>query len=316
MGQNVSNQLSRSRSWWTPALALQIALLAIVLGMHYRYVIGTMATVWRTNGDWSHGYIIPLFSLYYLYMRRDRMPAAIPDRGHTSRVAGAVIILGAFAVYSFSTFINPIDYLKSLSLVATIMGVVLMTCGWPMARWSWFAVAFLLFAVPLPQPVYVQMTMPLRFIAADVSSALLNFIPDMEAQPRGALVEYMYQAKPGTLDIEQACSGIRLMMTMMALGVAMAFVSERPVWQRLTMILCCVPIAIFCNIVRVTTTGFFVVFGRDDLARGFWHTMLGMSMLFIAFGLYGAISYVLNNLVVEADTQDDEPIQLVQGMTQ
>lgn len=284
---------------------LQIALLAAVIAVHYRHVIETMSTIWRTNGDWSHGYIIPLFSFYYLYVRRDRMPLTIRERGYAGRVAGALIILASFAVYAFATFVNPIDYFKSLSLVSTIFGVVLLACGWPIARWSWFAVAFLLFAVPLPQSLYVQMTMPLRFIAANVSSGLLNLIPEMEAQARGALVDYIYQARPGTLDIEQACSGIRLMMTMMALGVAMAFVSERPVWQRLTMTLCCVPIAIFCNIVRVTTTGFMVVFGRDDLARGMWHTLLGMSMLFIAFGLYGAVSYVLNNAVIEGDPEEE-----------
>jgi len=293
-------------------MTVQAILLAAVLVVHYWYVLAGMTSIWKNNGDWSHGYIIPLFSLYYLYMRLDRMPRGFDPHRHASMAAGAAIIVAAFAVYLFSTFGNPMEYPKRLSLVASIMGAVLMTCGWPIARWSWFAVAFLIFAVPLPQHLYVQMTMPLRFIAANVSSALLNLIPDMEAQAKGALVEYIYQSRTGTLDIEQACSGIRLMMTMMALGVAMAFVSERPVWQRLTMILACVPISIFCNIVRVTTTRFFVVLGKDELARGTWHTMLGLGMLFIAFGLYGALSYVLNNVFVDGGP-DDEPAVNVQG---
>lgn len=304
-----SNPSSRSRSWWTPAVAIQIVLLASVLCFHYWYVIRATTYVWGNNGDWSHGYLIPLFSLYYLYMRRDRMPLNIREHGQLSRWIGAGIILASFGLYLFSKFRLPMDYPQALSLVGTLVGIVLMTCGWPITRWGWFALAFLLFALPLPPRPYVAMTMPLRFVAANVSSAVLNLVPDMEAQARGALVEYMYRATPGTLDIEQACSGIRLMMTMMALGVAMAFVSERPVWQRLTMILACVPIAIFCNIVRVTATGFMVVFGYDDLARGTPHTLLGMGMLFIAFGLYGAISYILNNLVV---AEPDEPVGRVQ----
>lgn len=313
MGQPAIQPLNKSQSWWTAAATVQALLLAVVLLAHYWYVIKGMADIWANNGDWSHGYIIPLFSLYYLYMRRDRMPRGLNPHSGPAQAAGAAIIVVAFALYLFATFGHPADYPKRLSLVASIMGVVLMTCGWPMARWSWFAVAFLIFAVPLPQHLYVQMTMPLRFIAAHVSSALLNLIPEMEAQPRGALVEYLYQARPGTLDIEQACSGIRLMMTMMALGVAMAFVSERPVWQRLTMILACVPIAIFCNIVRVTTTGFFVVLGKEELARGVWHTMLGLGMLFIAFGLYGALSYVLNNVFVDADPEEAQSVPDIQG---
>ncbi len=95
------------------------------------------------------------------------------------------------------------------------------------------------------------------------------------------------------------------MMTMMALGVAMAFVSERPVWQRLAMILACVPIAIFCNIVprdRHRIPG-----GVRPRRSGPWRLAhdAGPGMLFIAFGLYGAISYILNNLTIDSDPDED-----------
>lgn len=290
-------------------MTVQALVLALLLGLHYRTVLASLVNAWLTNGDWSHGFIIPLFSLYYLYMHRDRMPLALPDKAWSSRLVGAGLLTAAFALMMFSTLIMPQDYLKRVSLVMSVAGALMMVCGWPLTRWSWFAVAFLFFALPLPQEPYVAMTMPLRYIAAKVSALVLRVIPDMQTQAAGALVEYQYHNVSGTLDIEHACSGIRLMMTMMALGVAMAFVSERPAWQRLAMIISCVPIAIFCNIIRVTTTGFFVVFERKDLAEGHWHTMLGLGMLFIAFGLYGLVSYVLNNLVVdEPREQPVEPI--------
>ena len=300
------------RSWWTPAMTVQVIVLGAILGVHYRYVIHRLVYIWSNYGDWSHGFLIPLFSLYYLHMQRRRMPTAIKDEGVRSTIIGAAIVTVAFALYAASTLIQ-MQYPKDVSLVMTVMGIVLMVCGWPIARWSWFAVAFLMFALPVPNRLYVEMTMPLRFIAARVSAVLLSAsIPDMITEPRGALVEYIYHGKPGTLDIEQACSGIRLMMTMMALGVAMAFVSERPVWQRMVMILACVPIAILCNIVRVTTTGFFLVLGHEEWARGFWHTLLGLGMLLIAFALYGAISYVLAHMVEDAGPQEeDEEVETV-----
>ncbi len=289
-------------------MTVQTLVLALLLGLHYWNVLVSLVNAWLTNGDWSHGFIIPLFSLYYLYMHRERMPLALPDRAWSSRLVGAGLLTAAFGLLLFSTLVVPQDYLKRVSLVMSLAGCLMMVCGWPLTRWSWFAVAFLFFALPLPQEPYVAMTMPLRYIAARVSALLLQTIPDMQAAAAGALVEYQYRGATGTLDIEHACSGIRLMMTMMALGVAMAFVSERPAWQRLAMILSCVPIAILCNIIRVTTTGFFVVFGRNDLATGHWHTMLGLSMLFIAFGLYGLVSYVLNNLVVDED-HEKKPVE-------
>jgi len=293
----------RGRGWWTRAMTVQAVILAVILGVHYRHVIDALVYVWGHNGDWSHGFIIPLFSLYYLYLQRHRMPLDLPARSRLAGVAGAGLLALAFGLYVYCTLAK-ISYPKSVALVISVLGVVMMTCGWSWTRWSWFAIAFLLFALPLPQRLYVQLTMPLRFIAAEVSAAILAFLPGMEAEAHGAVVEYFYQGKSQTLDIEQACSGMRLLMTMTALGVAMAFVSERPLWHRLVMILACVPIAIVCNMIRVTTTGFMVVFGRNDLAKGFWHTMLGLGMLMIAIGLYGAISYVLNHLFIEHEPDE------------
>jgi len=298
-----SNPPTASRRWWTAAMIVQGVILAAILGLHYRHVIERLVTIWSRDGDWSHGFIIPLFSVYYLYLQRHRMPIGLQDNGIASKLIGAGLLILAFTIYVYCT-LTRIEYPKSIALVMSVMGIVLMACGWPWARWGWFAVAFLLFALPLPTRLYVQLTMPLRFIAAQVSAVMLSLLPEMEAEARGTVVDYIYQGHAGTpLDIERACSGIRLLMTMMALGVAMAFVSERPLWHRLVMILCCVPIAVFCNIVRVTTTGFMVVLGRGDLARGFWHTMLGLGMLLIAFSLYGGISYVLSHLLVESEAE-------------
>ena len=118
----------------------------------------------------------------------------------------------------------------------------------------------------------------------------------------------------GTLDIERACSGMRLMMTMTALGVAMAFVNDRRLWQRFLMIVACVPIAILCNIIRVTTTGFMVVLGRKDLASGVPHMLLGLGMLAIAFGLYSALAYVLNHLFVESKSDEGHEATVTGGL--
>lgn len=292
---------SSPERWLTPLVALQIVVLAAVLGFHYRHVLERLVSLWQSKGDWSHGFIIPLFSLYYLYLRRDRMPLGLPGSSLLSRIAGAMIVLAAFALYVRSSMVQQ-EYPKAISLVLTVVGVALMTAGWPMTRWAWFAIGFLLFAVPVPDRLYEQLTMPLREVAARTSAAILTLVPGMMAEQQGALVEYIYNGRTGTLDVERACSGMRLLVTMSALGVAMAFLNERPLWQRLIMILACVPIAIFCNIVRVTTTGFLYVFGRDDLAGGAPHMLLGLSMLAVAFALYSGMNYVLNHLFVEGES--------------
>jgi exosortase len=290
---------SSASSGWMKLLLVQLAILAILLAWHYWHVLDRLVWLWRTKGDWSHGFIIPLFSLYYLYLRRDRIPLALAGSSRLSRWAGAMLLTAAFVLYVRSTFVQQ-EYPKAISLVLTVFGVALMVAGWPMTRWAWFAIAFLLFALPVPDRLYEQLTMPLREVAARISAAILSVLPGMLAEPQGTLVEYIYKGRSGTLDVERACSGMRLLVTMSALGVAMAFLNERPLWQRMIVILACVPIAIFCNIVRVTTTGFLFVFGREDLASGAPHMLLGLGMLLVAFALYSAMNYVLGHLFVDA----------------
>lgn len=292
----------RSRAFWTPAMTLQTVVLTGLMVVLFRHVLDHLVHKWQSSEDWSHGFIIPFFSLYYLYIRRDLMPVGLADRSLLPRLAGAALLIVAYLIYVRFT-VARIYYPKDVALVMSIMGVILMVCGWPIARWSWFAVAFLMFAMPLPDNIYEQLTTPLQQIAARVSAGVLAIVPDMTTEASGTVVDYSYRGRTGTLDVERACSGMRLLMTMTALGIAMTFVNERPLWQRLVMILICVPIAVFCNIIRVTTTGFFVVFGRSDLAQGTAHTLLGLMMLAVAFSLYGATSYVLNHLFIDSQPE-------------
>ena len=297
-----TTRLSR-QPLWTRAMTIQALILAGVLLFHYHHAIERLVYKWGHDGNWSHGFIVPFFSLYYLYLQRHRMPLGLEQRSSFARLCGALLLTAAFLIHVKCTFAR-ISYPTYIAIIMSVMGIVLMVCGGSWARWSWFAIAFLIFAMPVPERLYRDLTMPLRILGAQVSAGVLSLIPDMIAETRGTVVDYIYRGQSNSIDIEQACSGMRLLITMSALGVAMAFISERPLWHRLIMILTCVPIAIFCNIIRVTATGLMVVFGRDDLARGFWHTMLGLGMLMIAFSLYGSISYILNNLFVEHEPDE------------
>jgi len=309
---------SRRSSWLTPMVAVQAVVLAGLLVYHYRPVLDRLVQKWYGDPDWSHGFIIPLFSLYYLYLQRDRMPTGLAGGRVMGRLAGAMLLMIGFYLY-YKGVIWRIGYPKDLSLVFSIGGVVLMTCGWPLARWSWFAVAFLIFALPVPVSLYEQLTMPLRQIAATVSGFALSLWPGLTTDSVGTLVEWEYFTgagmQSGTLDVERACSGMRLMVTMTALGVAMAFVNDRALWHRFVMIIACVPIAIFCNIIRVTVTGFMTVLGQKDLASGVPHTLLGLAMLVIAFGLYSSIAYVLGHLFVEAGPDEGKVGSTAVGAT-
>ena len=170
-----------------------------------------------------------------------------------------------------------------------------------MIRHCWLPIAFLIFAVPLPDRYYRALTIPMRAWAATAASALLNLVPDLEASARGVVIDVFYKGRvlEPALDVAEACSGMRLLMAFVALGVAMAYLHRRPMWQRIILLVSTVPIAILCNIVRVTVTGFIYVLIHPRYAQGIYHDILGLAMLPLAFALYGLLALFMSSLFID-----------------
>jgi exosortase len=173
--------------------------------------------------------------------------------------------------------------------------------GWRLVKHTWLPIAFLVFAVPLPQRFYNALTIPMRQWAATVASGLLNLVPDLEATAKGVVIDVFYrgQVLEPALDVAEACSGMRLLLAFLALGVAMAYLHARPLWQRIVLLASTVPTAILCNILRVTVTGFIYILIHPKYAQGIYHDMLGMAMLPLAFGLYGLLALFMSNLFID-----------------
>jgi exosortase len=186
-------------------------------------------------------------------------------------------------------------------MIAALGAVVLFLGGWRLVKYTWLPIVFLVFAVPLPRRYYVGLTMPMRQWAAYVAAALLNLIEGLEATASGVVIDVIYKGKhlePG-LNVAEACSGMRLLTAFLALGVAMAYLHYRPFWQRIILLVSTVPIAIFCNVVRVTITGFTYVLIHPKYTQGVYHDMLGIAMLPLAFGLYGLLARFMSSLFIE-----------------
>lgn len=275
---------------------LQMAVLAVLLVAAYWVPLCDIVVYrWLHDANWSHGPLVPIFSLYFLSTQRRRLAQAAP---RTNRL-GLVLLLAALLSYFYFLVVLPMGYPRVLSFVLAIVGVTLYLAGWQVLRVVWFPILFLLLAIPLPDSIYVDVTMPLRKLASQVSAGVLSLLPGLIAETSGVTIEYFYRNKPGTLNVEEACSGMRLMMAFFTLGLAMAYLGERPFWQRVIMVVACIPIAVFCNMIRVTTTGLVHVFNYKSLASGAPHELLGLAMLPIAWGLLALIGYVLKNLFVE-----------------
>ncbi len=205
------------------------------------------------------------------------------------------------------SIIHLFGYPRTFSLLIMLAGVVVLMGGWRLALAVWFPITLLVFAIPLPSVKYTEMTFPLRKIVTRLSGGVLNSLPNVTAKVEATVIDYWHGSTHGTLDIAEACSGMRLLMAFLAMGAIMAYLMrDKPVWHRLVLLGLCVPIAIFCNFVRVTTTGLLQVYGYHTLAQGGSHALLGLLMMVLALGLFWVANWSLSSLVTEGD---DEPYE-------
>lgn len=276
---------------------IKIALLAAAIYSVFHIEIYSIVYQWLTNSSWSHGFLIPFFSLYFINQKKKELLTVELK----SNYLGFVLLVCCLVSYWFILFVYKFGYLRSLAIVPAIVAIVLFIGGWELLKYTWLPIVFLIFAIPLPTRIYNDLTIPMQNLASNVAAHLLSLVKGLDAEANGTIINIIYKGvklEPG-LDVAEACSGMRLLMAFLALGVAMAYLHYRPIWQRLILLASTVPIAIFCNIVRVTVTGFIYVLWDPMYAQGFYHDMLGMLMLPLAFGLYGLLAWFMSNLFVD-----------------
>jgi exosortase len=285
---------------------IRIALIGFLTWWIFREEINGIVRQWLTNPSWSHGFLIPLFSLYFLNQKKDDILAIEASR--PSWLVGLPLVLFFLVLYPIDVVMLKFGYGQPLIMIALLGSVVLFLGGWRLLQYTWLPVAYLFFAVPLPDRLYFQFTNPMRQLASQAAAVILSLVPGLEATAKGSVIDVVYQnvkMEPG-LDVADACSGMRLVMAFVALGVAMAYLHWRPIWQRLILLVSTLPIAIICNIVRVTITGFIYILGNPKYAQGIYHDILGMLMLPLAFILYGGLAWLMSNLFIDEDEQQPQ----------
>ena len=286
---------------------IKIIIVAGLLIYLYYTAIYSIVHRWISDSSWSHGFLIPFFSLYFLNQNKKEILSLETRLNYFGLIC---LILCSIVLYPIILFRLKFGYAQQLILIPTIGSILLLFGGLKLIRYTWLPVFFLIFAIPLPASIYNDITIPMRKFAALLATGLLNLVNGLDATVSGVVVDVVYKGvrlEPA-LDVAEACSGMRLLMAFLALGVAMAYLHYRPMWQRLILLASTVPIAILSNVVRVTITGFIYILWDPKYAQGIYHDMLGMMMLPLAFSLYGLVAWFMANLFEEEKSKLDEDI--------
>ncbi len=293
----------QKQQWRQLGLHNYIKILIIGALFYYLYhnEIEEIVRSWLTDSSWSHGFLIPIFSLYFVNQRKKEILHCVENHQFKPNYLGLFFLIFGILFYPFNIVQLQYGYLRPIGMIATLGAIVLFLGGWRLVKYTWLPIAFLIFAVPLPRRYYVSMTMPMRHLAAVVATALLNLVSGMQATVNGVVIDVIYKGQhlEPSLNVAEACSGMRLLVAFLALGVAMAYLHYRPIWQRTVLLVCTIPIAILCNIVRVTVTGFIYVLIHPKYTQGIYHDVLGLAMLPLAFGIYGFLAWFMSNLFTE-----------------
>ncbi|MGL4553145.1 MAG: exosortase/archaeosortase family protein [Gemmataceae bacterium] len=228
---------------------------------------------WQRDPQNTHGFVVPVFAAFVLWLRRDRFP------GFSGSAAWfGVLLLLAAGVARLAGTVFAFEWLEVGSLLPALVGVVWLACGPRAALWAWPAAVLMVFILPWPWQVDQLLTHPLRRLATVCSTFALQTV-GVPALARGNII-LINDAPP--IGVVDACSGLGMLMTFFALSTAVAFAVDRPRLDKVIIFLSAVPIALVMNVLRIAVTVFLFQYASAEVAKVVFHDVAGYVMMLLA----------------------------------
>ncbi len=253
--------------------------MAALLALIFRDGLLYLVLTWGQKEEYSYGYLVPLIAAFLVWQRRDALER-VPFAGSWYGLLVLLTGLALFAVGQLSTLFIIVQY----AFIVALFGAVLAYAGWrPMAT-LWVALFLLLFMIPLPDFLYIQLSQKLQLISSQLGVWVIRLL-GISVYLEGNVIDL------GTykLQVVEACSGLRYLFPLMTLGFMVALFFRAPFWQRLTLFLSTMPITVLMNSFRIGMIGVLVDRYGPQQAEGFLHQFEGwvifMACLFLLFAL-------------------------------
>jgi exosortase len=259
-------------------------LLLPLFALMYYNIVPFMVDQWYNDPNYSHGFIVPIIAGYFIYERREELMSA--ESAPSS--FGMVILLFGLLQLCVGYLAFELYTMRS-SLIVLLAGVILFFFGMKVFRILLLPVLYLLFMVPLPYIVYDSIAFPLKQLVAKYSVEALQLMGVVIIREGNILI-----LPETTLEVADACSGIRSLVSLLALAAAFALITQKGTVKRVIMVIAAIPIAILTNGIRVMGTGILAQYWGAKAAEGFFHEFAGLAVFAVALMLLAGLGAVMD----------------------
>jgi exosortase len=284
------NGLMKTDRLLTPLTGLLIATTGVVVWSYWT-TLAEVATRWATDPQYSHGFLVPLFSVYLLWVRR----AHLAEADLRARWWGVGLVAVGVAMRLAGHFFFQ-SVLDTGSLLVCLLGIAAAAGGWRALKWAGPSILFLAFMLPLPHRVQLMLGGTLQRVATVASTFALQTL-GVPAVSEGNVI----LLTDVRLGVVEACNGLSMLMTFFALATAVAILAPRGWLEKAVIVASALPIAVLANVVRITVTGVLFEASQGEWARMVFHDLAGWLMMPLALGMLLLELFILGRALVPAE---------------
>lgn len=281
--------LDRQKPFAVPGWMAILALL-LALGWSYQSVLRGLFLDWNADENYSVGQLVPLAALYLAWHDRRKL-ARCPLKPCWW---GIGLIALAMAAWTFGLLFM-YESAERYSFVLMVAGLVLLLAGRQIFKKVFWILSFLFLMVPLPGRVHDMISTPLQTLATDGAVMMLELMGIVVTQEGNTMV----LNDNVQVAVAEACSGLRMLTAFIVVSAVFAYVIQRPPWQKVLVLMSSIPVAIFCNLVRLVVTALLFLWTSSELADRFFHDFAGLTMMPLAVMILVGELFLISRLVVE-----------------
>lgn len=264
----------------------QAVILILSFFIFFNQTIINLIKNWSANDNFSHGFLIPFISGFIIWKKRNELTAVTKKTNYW----GLCIITAGVAINIIGNIGAELFTMRT-AIILTIFGIVLYLFGFATIRAILVPLIYLFFMIPIPAIIWNKIAFPLQLFAAELSFQLVNII-GIPILREGNIL----QLSNTTLEVVDACSGLRSLTSLLALSAAFAYIVPIKIIYKWLLFLSAIPIAIFVNVLRITITSIMAMSIGVQTAQGFFHDLSGIFVFIVAFILLCVVYMVISTI--------------------